>query len=62
MYIGYICIGFDLIMEITKVRFIGISFVHDYQFYITNVNTSDSNLSNSRIKKFILDTFALDSI
>ena len=27
MYIGYICIGFDLIMEITKVRFIGISFM-----------------------------------
>ena len=61
MYIGYICIGFDLIMEITKVRFIGISFMIKSILRL-NVDTSDSNLSNSRIKKFILDTFALDSI
>ena len=61
MYIRYICIGFDLIMEITKVRFIGISFMIKSILRL-NVDTSDSNLSNSRIKKFILDTFALDSI
>ena len=48
-------------MEITKVRFIGISFMIKSILRL-NVDTSDSNLSNSRIKKFILDTFALDSI
>ena len=61
MYIGYICIGFDLIMEITKVRFIGISFMIKSILRL-NMNMSDSNFSNSKMKKCILDTFALDSI